>query len=210
MSTFPISSQTLSVCLYIHTPLTRDPSSPIPSHLDPKDASPPTSTPATCQAAYQYLYCIPGTSTYIFFGTLNPSLQPPTSYATALNSSIEFIDQYIGASGDGPIAAGQQYLATPATDVEIFAEDAGGHRLTWGVLGVALQGLDAWMAGKGNGYSDATFQINDGRNEVGVGYVGAVDGDGVCVFAGAAVPDTACVAVDEKGEVYGSHEGVIC
>ncbi len=66
------------------------------------------------------------------------------------------------------------------------------------------------MQGEGNGFGDATFQINDGKNEVGNGYVGAVDGDGVCVFAKAFVPDTPCVAVDRKGLVYGADGGAVC
>ncbi|CAD6594449.1 MAG: hypothetical protein ASARMPRED_000211 [Alectoria sarmentosa] len=159
---------------------------------------------------YQYLYCIPGTYTYIFFGTIKPALEPTSSYATALNSSIAYIDQYIGTSGDGHITGGRQFLSTTSTGVQIYAEDAGRHHLTWGVLGVALQGLNAWMAGEENGYGDATFQINDGKNEVGDGYIGAVDLEGVCVFANAYVPNTPCVPVDSKGLVYGSHGGVVC
>lgn len=61
-----------------------------------------------------------------------------------------------------------------------------------------------------NGYSDATFQITDGRNEVGNGYIGAFNFGGVCVFANAFVPNTTCVPVDEQGLVYGSHGGVLC
>ena len=179
----------------------------LPSYVDPKDAQPPSSASATCEAEYRYLYCIPGTYTYIFFGTLRPSLQPTTSYAMALNSSIAFIDQHIGSSGDGPIPNGQQYLTTGGTGVEIYAQDANKHHLTWGVYGVALQGLNAWMADPDNGYSDATFQINDGKNEVGNGYIGALNELGICVFAGAFVPNTTCMAVDEKGLVYGHHGG---
>ena len=92
----------------------------------------------------------------------------------------------------------------------IFAEDAGGHHLTWGVFGVALQGLNAWMAYMGNGYSDTMFQIHDGKNEVGNGYIGALDRDGVCVFTNAFIPNTTCVAVDSKGLVYGNHGDVVC
>ena len=180
------------------------------SYLKPNDAQPPSSKSATCQAAYQYLYCVPGTYTYIFFGTLKPSLQPTTSYATALNSSIAYIDQYIGSSGDGPVPDGDQYLSNPGTGVLIYAEDANGHHLTWGVFGVALQGLNAWMADENNGYSDTTFQINDGKNEVGNGYMGAVDQDGVCVFGNAFVQDTPCVTVDSKRLVYGRNGGMVC
>lgn len=66
------------------------------------------------------------------------------------------------------------------------------------------------MADTDNGYSDATFQINDGKNEVGNGYIGSVDQDGVCVFGYAAIQDTPCVAVDSKGSVYGAQEVAGC
>lgn len=178
--------------------------------MDPKDAIAPSSAPATCQAEYRYLYCIPGTYTYIFFGTLKPSLEPTSSYATALNASIAYIDQFIGSSGDGPILNGQIYLSNPGTGIQIFAENADRHSLTYGVLGVALQGLNAWMADDENGYSDATFQINDGKNEVGNGYIGAVDVSGVCVFANALVPNSTCVPLDSNGDVYGKDGGVVC
>lgn len=179
-------------------------------YVDPKDAQPPDSTSATCQAEYQYLYCIPGTYTYIFFGTLKTSLQSSDSYATALNSSITYIDQYIGSSGDGILPNGHEYITNQGTGVLIYAEDANKHHLTWGVFGVALQGLNAWMADTDNGYSDATFQISDGKNEVGNGYIGAMDQDNVCVFANAAVPDTPCVAVDSEARVYGNQMAAGC
>lgn len=180
------------------------------SYVDPKDAQPASSESATSEAPCRYLYCIPGTYTYIFFGTLRPSLREPGSYATALNSSITYIDEYIGKSSDGRIADGQQYLSNPGTGISIYAEDGGGHHLTWGVFGVALTGLNAWMADGNNGYSDTTFQINDGKNEVGNGYIGAVNSQGACVFANAFVPDTTCVAVDRKGYVYGYNGGLVC
>lgn len=66
------------------------------------------------------------------------------------------------------------------------------------------------MADTDNGYSDATFQISDGKNEVGNGYIGAMDQDNVCVFANAAVPDTPCVAVDSEARVYGNQMAAGC
>ena len=66
------------------------------------------------------------------------------------------------------------------------------------------------MADRDNGYSDAMFQINDGKNEVGNGYMGALNDVGVCVFAGAFMPNATCTVVDDKGLVYGPHGGVVC
>ena len=145
---------------------------------------------------------MPGTKTYIFFGTLGTSSSPLSAYATAIKSTIEHIKEIIKSQGDGLIPGGDQYFTTTGTDVELYAEDADKHHLTWGVCGAALQGLDAWMAAEGNEYSDATFQINDGPNWVGSGYMGAVN-DTICRFANAAVPNTLCSATDPEGSVYG-------
>lgn len=181
------------------------------SYLNPKDAIAPSSASATCEAQYEYLFCIPGTYTYLFFGTRKPLLQPATSYAQALISSIEFVNQHIEFSGDGPIADGDEYFTTSGTNVQVYVEDANNHQLTWGVAGVALQGLNTWMAVEDNGYSDATFQINDGRNWVGNGYIGALNLLGICVFANAYVPNTTCSATDANGFVYGSvYGGKLC
>ena len=180
------------------------------SYLHPEDAQPANSAPATCEAAYRYLYCVPGTYTYIFFNTIKRSLQPPTSYATALNSSIKYIQTHIATDGDGTIAFGILYLATPTTNVQIHGEDGGGHHLTWGVFGAALQGLNAWMGDQIDGYTDATFQINDGKNEVGNGYIGALNQEQRCVFANAFQPNTTCAAVDSAGLVYGDPDAKAC
>ena len=82
--------------------------------------------------------------------------------------------------------------------------------MTYGVAGAALTGLNEWMAGEDNGYSDATFQINDGRNWVGNGYIGALQQDGDCVFESASVPNTLCVAGDPRGAVWGYKGGKLC
>ena len=66
------------------------------------------------------------------------------------------------------------------------------------------------MADPNNGYSDATFQITDGKNEVGNGYMGALNDVGICVFAGAFVPNTTCTAVDDMAMVYGPDGGTVC
>ena len=92
----------------------------------------------------------------------------------------------------------------------IYGEDANKHHLTWGVFGAALTGLNAWMQEAENGYSDATVQINDGKNWVGNAYVGAQNEEQDCVFEGAYVPNTTCEATDENGYIYGPKGGKIC
>ena len=179
------------------------------SYVDPKDAIPPSNASATCQAEYQYLYCVPGTYTYIFFGTIKSSLRVSTLYAKALDGAVPYIENHIKTSGDGLIG-GFQYLITDDTNILIYVEDANRHNLTWGVCGAAIQGLNAWMAGTENGYSDATFQINDGKNWVGNGYIGALNEEKKCVFENAFVPNTTCTATNEQGSVYGYNGGKIC
>ena len=66
------------------------------------------------------------------------------------------------------------------------------------------------MASPANGYSDATFQINDGRNWVGNGYIGALQDGGDCVFESSFIPNTPCVAGDPRNEVWGYNGGKLC
>lgn len=66
------------------------------------------------------------------------------------------------------------------------------------------------MAAPVNAYSDATFQINDGADWVGSGYVGSVDAEGECVFEGARHPNLTCAATDESGYIYGEDGGRFC
>lgn len=130
------------------------------------------------------------------------SLQPSSAYAAALNDSIAFVDKNT-RSGDGPIPLGTTYVTTTGIGVLVHGENGGGNNLTWGVFGSALRGLDAWMAGAENGYSDATFQINDGENEVGTGFIGGDNSENQCVFANAYIKNTPCLPVDISGSIYG-------
>ena len=70
---------------------------------------------------------------------------------------------------DGPIGDGQLSWSGNS-GVALSVENANNHQLTWGVLGVALQGLMSLMGG--GGYGTASFVIFDGSNEVGQGSIG--------------------------------------
>ena len=131
-------------------------------------------------------------------------LQPSSAYAAALKASIAWVGNHT-RSGDGPITYGSQYVTTTGIDVLIHGENGGGKNLTWSVFGSALQGLNAWMASAENGYSDATFQINDGENEVGNGFIGGDNQKGQCVFANAYIKNTLCLPVDITGSIYGKE-----
>lgn len=71
-------------------------------------------------------------------------------------------------------------------------------------------GLDAWMGAQANGYSDATFQINEGDEWVGSGYMGSLNARGECVFTGSLHPNHFCSATDEGGYIYGFDGGRFC
>ena len=66
------------------------------------------------------------------------------------------------------------------------------------------------MEFSGNGYSDSTFQINDGSNWVGNGYIGALNSEGVCLFRGSFVPNTTCDASNSNDLIYGTNGGKLC
>ena len=144
---------------------------------------------------------------------MKPTLQSNLSeYAATLTSNNEYIRQQIEMSGDRVIDNGLVYLTTtPSTGVQVYIEDANKHHVTYGVAGAALTGLNDWMGAEANGYSDATFQINDGPNWVGNGYIGALTADGSeCVFESAFIPNTPCIAGDPKGDVWGYDGGKLC
>lgn len=196
---------------HYHLKCTNAPTVTAGYYLDPRLAIPPTNATATCQAEYAHLHCVPGTRTYLFFGTLAPTSPNQTLYATALTASIAYVRSVITDPnyGDGPIPRGVQYITSSDNPVQIYAQDAApAHHLTWGVLGAALRGLEAWMGAVG--YADATFQVNDGGNWVGSGYVGVVDAEERCVFGNARVEGTLCTATDEEGDVYGPDHGRFC
>jgi len=109
-------------------------------------------------------------------------LHPNTSYAAALSVGITCINNTVATSGDKDIPNGSQTL--PDTDsIRIYAEDAGGHHLTWGVFEAALMGLSTWIDAISK-YEDATYQIKDGANQV---------AENKCVFAAADTDGAPCV-----------------
>ena len=134
-----------------------------------------------------------------------------TEYATTLASNIDFINDQIRTGGDRILDTGLIYFVTnPSTGVQTYIESASRHNVTYGVAGAALLGLTQWMASRANEYGDVTFQINDGPNWVGNGYIGALSPDGTCVFQSAYTTNTTCVAADPHGEVWGYNGGRIC
>ena len=52
----------------------------------------------------------------------------------------------------------------------LHAYNAGGHEITWGVLGAAVEALQDWS--QNNAYGQMTYAIYDGPNQVGEGWIG--------------------------------------
>ena len=149
------------------------------SYLDPRAESPPLNpVVASSESQYRYLWCTAGTSTYTFLGTYYPGYG---NRMQALYDGIAKIQQQINTNGDGPITDGWQVLQSNNTNIRIYAEDRDGNQLTWGLFQNALVGLRAWMQYYGS--MDATFQINNGSEEVGAGYIGSLDSTGKCQFS---------------------------
>lgn len=138
------------------------------------------------QPWFKYLWCIPGTETYLFLnrGRLYP---PPLTYRDvrgALAQAIVQAQSNLTQHGDGPITGHYDGFMTPsfnwyvtpsATNVQVYAQSSKGI-LTWGVLVAALTGLGQYVHYYDFGKDPIVFQINDGRwGEVGIGYVGFID-----------------------------------
>lgn len=156
------------------------------------------------QPWFKYLFCIPGTQTYLFLnnGRLEP---PPLTYRnirSALAQAIVQAQTNLTQLGDGPITAHYNGFMTPsfnwymtplATNFQVYAQSSKGI-LTWGILVAALTGLGQYVNDRYDiGDDPIVFQVNDGQwGEVGIGYVGFIDPND---------PEEKCVYEDVQGEV---------
>lgn len=125
----------------------------------------------------EYLWCVPNTKTYIFFGigqltTLAPL---PREYFVrdAFSYAIADLEYYLQGHPDGHIEAGKYQASSLNTNVDIYVQNSKG-KMTYGILKSALAGLkdvvDAYMESNSK---TMVFQISDGEyGEVGIGYVG--------------------------------------
>ncbi|KAL8999169.1 MAG: hypothetical protein Q9169_001948 [Polycauliona sp. 2 TL-2023] len=78
----------------------------------------------------------------------------------------------------------QTCYRTPFASVfsNVPAQKYGGNEITWGVLHVALQILHRHMTADTYGFTQATFEVWDGENQVGSAEVKAVSDNSECVF----------------------------
>lgn len=88
-----------------------------------------------------------------------------------LGAASASISAHIHDSGDGEIGGEWNFEGeNGALPVRIRTYDAGGNHMTWGVLGAAMAALGDWVGA--NGGTAGLFQVFDGKNQVGAGFLG--------------------------------------
>ena len=113
------------------------------------------------------LWCVPHSETYVIF-TITQAVSE-ISIERALDTAAGYVAQYVNQIGDTVINKGS---------VEFYGGDGvffkswnvNNHQQTWGVLAAAIAALKDYMSQ--NYFGRASFNIFDGRNEVGEGTVG--------------------------------------
>ena len=102
--------------------------------------------------------------------SIGPPEKPSTqrSLFALLSQAVIAVHFHIEAHGDGDVPSGEAKWAGN-DGVALRVMNANNHQLTWGVLGVALQGVMSMM---GSGaFGKASFVIFDGPNMVGSGVI---------------------------------------
>ena len=159
------------------------------SFLDPSavtkplpDALPQT---GSNERGMAYMWCTPGTETFVFFSQLYLT-PPPVDYyyfSAAVNASQA---QYAGQT-DEPIPDNEFTSDPVGSNVQVHMEGAAKGTLTWGIANSALTGLQQFY----ENYSDEQinnfpliFQVNDGAwGEIAIGYVAFLrPSDGKCLL----------------------------
>ncbi|MCJ1241800.1 hypothetical protein MMC14_009806 [Varicellaria rhodocarpa] len=146
----------------------------------------------------QVLWCIPGTRTFLRLNTTSVFLNstPPSPSASSTHSPTVFASfvQYLQlriqaqiaipptAKSDGVIATPEMaapggmslQLKSPTSNWELNMWNEKSHQATWGVLGAAVKGLQAFDASLAPGYirnGTLNFDLYDGAYQVGYGNV---------------------------------------
>ena len=180
-------------------------SSPVNSDLTANDISIPDSPPqaTNIQSGYfNYLWCLPGTNTYVFIDPLgnygfNKGTNQPifaTGLEGAINATKNAEKVQAQSSSDPSTSSGDSWIDSQGTSlnfgipipqniagnsgidqVQLYAENANHQHLTWGIYMSALTILRDFTTAYPL-YADAMyFQISDGKwSTVGKGYMGIV------------------------------------
>lgn len=149
------------------------------SYVAPEAQTPPLHpVDATSMAQFKYLWCTSNTTVYTFLGIY------PAGYGNriqAIANAIQHLTHQIDTLGDSSITHQGYTIPADDTGIQIYAQDAANKHLTWRTWRASLQGVLSWM--QMYGVHDMVMQINDGENEVGVGYLGTIDSRGKCIFS---------------------------
>lgn len=155
------------------------------------------------QPWFKYLWCVPGTKTYLFLN--NGRLEPPPLTSSfihyALIQAAAEAKTELAELGDGPITAPYNGYMTPdyswaftvpATNTEVQMQSSKGV-LTRGIMVSAWTGLLQYADDYNRERMPMVFQVNDGQwGEVAIGYVGYIDPDD---------PKKRCVYQNIQGDV---------
>ncbi len=124
------------------------------------------------------MYCVPGTSTYIYFWT--PVLEPPPVPYVGIAQAFRMTSDSYSNQADVTVPDGSFSVNPAGTNVQVHMENAKEGQLTWGIVRSALFGLGIWNSNYNNNCNGAcgtiVFEVNDGRwGEIAIGYAGYYD-----------------------------------
>lgn len=126
---------------------------------------------------FKYMWCQPGTSTYIFF--YYPETSPPPTDWYDINTAFNKTHEYASIQKDLRIVDGGLTVNPTGTFMQIHMENYNDGEFTWGIAGSALLGLTYLTKnypGNCNNVPNGAcgpmiFQVNDGDwGEIGIGY----------------------------------------
>lgn len=129
------------------------------------------------------IWCAGGSETYVFFGVnaRTTDASDPLYIATSalLSQVSDAIAAQIKASGDGVMnKGGSLYRSAPVdvvgrkSQVLIVSQNAPEGKISWAVLGAAVEAMKDYMRKYGYGLV-GYFAVYDGKNEVGTGSIEA-------------------------------------
>lgn len=141
------------------------------------------------QEYLKYLWCTPGTKTYVYFGfgsvTGTRPLPYYNFYEAFVQAEINVANVITDNGTDSQItnnSPGYWTMNPSSTNVELWVQSSVG-TMTYGILGAALTGLEEAAVNYNKGNYPMIFQINDGQwGEVGIGYAGLLDAYGGCYY----------------------------
>lgn len=113
------------------------------------------------------LWCVPHSKTYVIF-TMAQAVSK-SSIESALDTAARYVAQYVNQISDAVISKGSMEFYG-GNGVFFKSWNVNNHQQTWGVLAAAIAALKDYMSQ--TYFGRASFNIFDGRNEVGEGTVG--------------------------------------